>query len=77
MTAENRKPRLHRLELVLLRAPRYFVTACTYNRQHILANRSVHETLLRFAKQGPEHGAWVGPYVLMPDDFHAFAAIDD
>jgi REP element-mobilizing transposase RayT len=77
MTAENQKTRLHRLELVFLRAPRYFVTACTHNRRHILANPSVHERFLRFAEQGPEHGAWVGAYVFMPDHFHAFVAVDE
>jgi putative transposase len=77
MTAENRRPQLHRLELVFLRAPRYFVTACTHNRRHILANPSVHESFVRFAQQGPEHGAWVCAYVIMPDHFHAFVAIDD
>ena len=77
MTAENRRPRLHRLAPVFLRAPRYFITACTYKRRHILANPSVHESFLRFAQQGPERGAWMGAYVLMPDHFHAFVAIDD
>src|SRR5437773_11628702 len=32
MTAENRKQRLHRLELVFTRSPIYFITACTHNR---------------------------------------------
>jgi REP-associated tyrosine transposase len=77
MTAENHSARLRRLERVFLRAPRYFVTACTHERRQILANPSVHESFLRFAQQGPEHGAWVGAYVLMPDHFHAFVAIDD
>jgi putative transposase len=76
MTAENHKIRLHRLELVFLYAPRYFITACTQNRRHILANASVHEGV-PFGLQAPEYGAWVGAYVLMPDHFHAFVAIDD
>ncbi len=37
----------------------------------------VHEGFLRFAHEGPEHGAWIGGYVLMPDHFHAFVAIDE
>lgn len=77
MTAENHKARLRRLELVFLYAPRYFITACTHSRRHILANASVHESFVRFSLQAPEHGAWVGAYVLMPDHFHAFVAIDD
>jgi REP element-mobilizing transposase RayT len=77
MTAENHKPRLRRLELVYPRAPRYFITACTHNRRHILANPFVHESFLRFAQQGSEHGAWIGAYVFMPDHVHAFVAIDN
>lgn len=77
MTAENQKQRLHRLELVYPRAPRYFITACTHNRREILANPFVHESFLRFAQKGPEHGAWIGGYVFMPDHVHAFVAIDD
>jgi len=60
-----------------LRSPRYFVTACTYDRRQILANHAVHETFVDFARQGAAHGAWVGAYVLMPDHVHAFVAIDD
>jgi REP element-mobilizing transposase RayT len=77
MTAENHGTQLHRLELIFLRVPRYFVTACTHKRRHILTNPTVHESFLRFARQGAEHGAWVGAHVLMPDHFHAFIAIDD
>ncbi len=76
MTAENRKQRLHRLELVLVRSPIYFVTACAINRRHLLASTAIHESFIRFAEQGPEHGAWIGAYVLMPDHLHAFVAID-
>jgi REP element-mobilizing transposase RayT len=77
MTAAENRPRLHRLELVFFHAPRYFIIACTHNRRHILATSSVHDSFIYFAQQGPEHGAWVGAYVMMPDHFHAFVAIDD
>ena len=77
MTAENRKQRLRRLELIYLHSPKYFITACTYNRQKILATHTVHESFLRFAHQGPNYGAWIGGYVLMPDHVHAIVAIDD
>lgn len=76
MTAENRKQRLHRLELVFLRSPIYFVTACTERRRKLLSNAAVHETFLRFAEQGSRFGAWVGAYVIMPDPFHLFVATD-
>ena len=55
----------------------YFVTACTWQRNRILAERSVHESLLVFAENGPAHGAWLGAFVLMPDHLHAFVALDD
>jgi len=75
MTAENRTPRLHRLARIYVRSPVYFVTTCTANRRHILATEAIHESLLHFAQEGPEHGAWIGAYVLMPDHVHAFVAI--
>ena len=77
MTAENRTQRLHRLERIYIRSPIYFVTTCADNRRHILSTEAIHESFVRFAEQGPAHGAWVGKYVLMPDHFHAFVAIDD
>jgi hypothetical protein len=52
MTAENRKQRLRRLDLVFVRAPIYFVTACTERRRNILATPSIHEIFLRFGKEG-------------------------
>jgi len=77
MTAENRKQRLHRLELVFTRSPIYFITACTHNRRKLLATATVHETFLRFGQQGPPHGAWIGAYVIMPDHLHLFVTTDD
>ena len=77
MTAENRKQRLHRLKLLFARSPIYFVTACTYERRSILATPAIHESFLRFGEEGPQHGAWIGAYVLMPDHLHTFVAIDD
>jgi putative transposase len=77
MTAENRKQRLRRLDLVFVRAPIYFVTACTESRRNILATPSIHETLLRFGKEGPrmEHG--LARTLIMPDHLHQFVATDD
>ncbi len=77
MSAENRKPRLHRLDRVFVHSPIYFVTACTHERQKILATAKVHEAFLDFARRGPEHGAWVGAYVIMPDHLHVFVSVDD
>jgi REP element-mobilizing transposase RayT len=77
MTAENRKKRLHRLELLYVRSPIYFVTANAHNRQKLLASVAIHDAFVEFAQQGPPHGAYVGNYVLMPDHLHAFVATDD
>jgi len=78
MTAETSKrlPRLRRLEMIFVRAPIYFVTASTYNRRDILAIRKIHRSFVRFGEEGPDHGAWIGAYVLMPDHFHAFVRVD-
>ena len=77
MSAEIRKRRLGRLDLVFVRSPIYFVTACTQNRRNILTTPTIHETFLRFGQEGPSHGAWVGAYVIMPDHLHLFVATND
>lgn len=69
--------RLKRLEVVYQHSPIYFVTACTANRQNLLAIEAVHTVFKNFAASGPTYGAWVGAYVLMPDHLHLFVAIDD
>ncbi len=77
MSAENRKPRLHRLNRVFVHSPIYCITACTHERRKILATASIHEAFLDFASRGPEYGAWVGAYVIMPDHLHLFVSMDD
>ena len=69
--------RLTRLERIHIRAPIYFVTACTAERKPLLAHADVHETFLAFAREGTAHGAWIGAYVLMPDHLHALVRLDD
>ena len=69
--------RLRRLERVFQRHPIYFVTANTRDRAKIPDNRDVHLRLIEFANAGPQRGAWLGAYVLMPDHLHAFVALDD
>ena len=81
MTADPFKPalpqRLKRLERIFARSPIYFITACAAERRNIFANDVVHDSFVRFGIHGPKHGAWIGKYVLMPDHFHAFVALDD
>jgi REP element-mobilizing transposase RayT len=69
--------RLRRLDYTFQRRPIYFVTACTHQRENILDRADIHTRLGQFGKEGPEHGAWLGAYVLMPDHFHGFVVIDD
>lgn len=69
--------RLHRLEWYFDRYPIWFVTTCTQGRAKILATAEVNAALLRFSEAGPERGSWLGAYVLMPDHFHAFVALDE
>ena len=77
MTPDDRKKRLHRLELIYVRSPIYFVTTSTFHRRKLLASEATHDALVEFAVQGPTHGAWVGNYVLMPDHLHASVTTDD
>jgi len=51
----------------------YFVTARTYNRRSILGCPEVHQSLIDFALRRPDHGVWIGRYVVMPDHVHLFA----
>jgi putative transposase len=69
--------RLRRLEYAFQRLPIYFVTACTHDRRSILNNSDIHGQLIEFGKEGSDHGAWLGAYVLMPEHLHAFVVIDD
>ena len=69
--------RLHRLERHFDRNPIWFVTACSHDREKILASAEVNAALLAFAVGGPDYGAWLGAYVLMPDHLHAFVALDE
>lgn len=71
-----RSTRLHRLEWAFAREPVYFVTACSADRQRILATEAIHRTFILFATNGSKHGAFVGRYVIMPDHFHLFVALD-
>jgi putative transposase len=71
------KPRLHRLDWVFADHPIYFVTACTFDRKSFLACAEVHEAFQAFCFVSPNHGVWVGRYVLMPDHLHLFVSVDE
>jgi putative transposase len=81
MTADSpnenlRKARLRRLDRIFAPSPIYFVTACSFERRHILANPLIHETFRGYAGAGEVHGAYVGAYVIMPDHIHLFVALE-
>ena len=66
------RPALRRLSVCYLRAPLYFVTACTSLRQPLLANTAIHRAFLGYAAESSQRDIWVGSYVLMPDHLHLF-----
>ena len=68
--------RLRRLDAVFESHPIYFVTACTADRRHLLANPVMHDAFVRFAQAAAERGAWVGRYVFMPDHIHLFVSLE-
>jgi REP-associated tyrosine transposase len=69
------KPRLRRLDRIYPPNPIYFVTACTHARQRLLDNDEIHRSFSDFFIRGTARGALVGRYVVMPDHFHLFVAL--
>ena len=69
------KPRLRRLDLVFVDSPIYFITACSVDRRPILDCDPLHDAFRSFCVNSPQHGAWVGRYVLMPDHLHLFVSV--
>lgn len=67
--------RLTRLDTVFTENPVYFITACTEQRRHLLANDAAHEVFVRFCSLAGSRGVMVGRYVLMPDHLHLFVCI--
>jgi REP element-mobilizing transposase RayT len=72
--AESFKPRLARLKWLYTDCPIYYLTACTLNRQAVLANPQIHESFVTFAQRATNWQVLVGRYVIMPDHVHFFAA---
>ena len=70
-----KKPQLRRLDHVFVDAPIYFITTCTLNRRPILECDPLHDAFRSFCVNSPQHGAWVGRYVLMPDHLHLFVSV--
>ena len=58
-------------------SPIYFITACSVDRRPILDCEPVHDAFRTFCLNSPQHGAWIGRYVLMPDHLHLFLSVDE
>jgi putative transposase len=66
---------LKRLDRIWIENPIFFITACTDNRNKLLANSQVAEILIEEWKSAEERHNWfVGRYVIMPDHVHFFCA---
>ncbi len=72
-----RTHRLRRLDRLFVRTPLYFLTWCTHDRLHLLANDRLHATFAEFCEHATDHEVYVGRYVLMPDHAHFFASLAD
>ncbi len=68
------KPRLQRLKWLYTDCPTYFLTGCTENRAHTLANPGIHREFVRFAEEATNRHVLVGFFMIMPDHIHLFAA---
>jgi len=69
------KPRLRRLDRLFVDSPIYFITACSVDRRPILDCEPMHDAFRTFCLNSPQHGAWIGRYVLMPDHLHLFMSV--
>jgi REP element-mobilizing transposase RayT len=66
---------LGRLERVWAESPIFFVTACTYDRERILASTDFHMISREvWANVDQLYGWRIGRYVVMPDHVHFFLA---
>lgn len=58
--------------------PVYFVTCCTEQRRHLLANVRVHSAFVEFAERAfADFKIALGRYVIMPDHLHFFVVGPD
>ncbi len=56
--------------------PLFFVTFNTAHRKKLLANATLHDSFVEFARAGESHGVGVGRYVILPDHVHLFVRGD-
>ena len=58
-------------------SPIYFITACSLDRRAILDCEPMHDAFRTFCLKSPQHGAWAGRYVHMPDHLHLFVSANE
>ena len=77
MTADDRKKRLHRLELVYVRSPIYAVTILPSIGGNCSRARQLTKPWSSSRYKVPLMARGPGNYVLMPDHLYTFVATDD
>ena len=75
LPAKSGPRRPPRLEQVFHSAPLYFVTFCTDDRKHLLANEIVLAAFLDACSRVESAGNTVGCFMIMPDHIHIFIRI--
>ena len=70
--SEIGKERLHRLRMLYIEHPLFFVTMRTHDQRCRSDQPTLHEALKKFGSAGVARGCFVGRYVLMPDHMHLF-----
>lgn len=73
MTPMKHKPRLRRLDWLYMNSPIYYLTLCTQDRKHTLANMAIHQELMKFCEVATDFYVWVGLFMIMPDHIHLLA----
>ena len=72
------KDRPHRLDLIYVNQPLYFVTFATRDRRAIPSLEDAHLALRRYGRCGIEKfNVALGRYVIMPDHIHLFVRGDE
>ena len=71
------RPRLSRLDEIYPGYSIYFITFSTHERQALLTNPVVHDSLQNFCLLARERNVLVGRYVMMPDHLHLFVDVGE
>ena len=75
--SEVEKERLHRLRMLYIEHPIYFVTMRAHDQRCRLDRPAMHDAFKKFGSDGVTRGCCIGKYVLMPDHLHLFVRFND